>query len=99
MRRDLPIADQMVQVGHVCQGAGGQFCIPPHCRLVLLSAADRPALEEVIRYCRARSVDVAIFEEPDPVEEGGEPMGLTAVCTQPVSGEARKWFRKFRMWR
>ena len=75
------------------------FCIPPGSYLILLAVADQCALEDAILYCESRGIQVAVFDEPDPVEEGGEPMGKTAACTQPIPGELRKYFRKFKMWK
>jgi hypothetical protein len=100
VRTDLPLADQMVQVGHVCLEAGAAFGAPCHCPLVLLAVHDEAALRCVLDTCHAWNVRFCAFTEPDAAEEiGSAPMGLTTACTEPVCGSRRKLFRRFRLWR
>lgn len=61
VRRDLPLADQMVQVAHVCLEAGQAFCVPRHCPLVLLEVADEPALRRVLEHCRRCAISAHIY--------------------------------------
>ncbi len=98
-RTDIPLADQMVQVGHVCQVAGTQFEIPEHCNLVLLGIDSEVKLNEIKELLLDNTVEYVSFYEPDSVVEGGNPMGETALCTQPISGSKRSLFRKFDLWK
>src|SRR5438309_2190510 len=83
VRKDLPIADQIVQVGHACIEAATRFTVPRNCRLVLLEVADHVALEHALDYCSNRRIATAAFYEPDPMGDGlMEPMGVTAACTE-----------------
>ena len=78
VRKDLPLADQMVQVAHVCLEAGQRFCVPCHCPLVLLEVADEPALQHALQHCRRHDIPLHTFTEPDATEAfPNTPMGLT----------------------
>jgi hypothetical protein len=51
------------------------------------------------RRCEQNKIKYSIFYEPDPAEEiSDEPMGYTAICTQPIKGEIRKVFADCEMW-
>ena len=99
VRTDLPPADQIVQVGHVCLEAGTQFPLPPACRLVVLALPDQQALIAAQDYCRERGIRCLTFVEPDPVDAGSsEPMSLTALCTEPLNALKRRHLRRFPLW-
>lgn len=98
VRADLPLADQIVQVGHACLAGASSFAIAPSCRLILIGLADRAALHRAAAYCDARAIRTVAFHEPDPVSPGSPPMGLTAVCTEPLPHSRRKLLRRFRLW-
>ncbi len=99
VRRDLPIADQMVQAAHVCLEAGQRFCVPCHCPLVLLQVADEPALHRALQHCRRYDIATHTFTEPDATEEFPQtPMGLTAACTPPLNTAQRRRMRPFTLW-
>lgn len=89
----------MVQVGHVCMQAGAAYDVPCGCHLVLLAVADQQALLQTMDYCRQHAIRFVTFIEPDPIDDTSpEPMGLTALCTEPVSADKRKLFRRYRLW-
>ncbi len=99
VRTDLPLADQIVQVGHVCLEAGGGFAIPADCRLVALAVPNRETLLACLDFCREREIACRSFVEPDSADEiAAEPMGLTAICTEPLINARRKYLRRFRLW-
>lgn len=98
VRTDLPLADQIVQAGHACLEAGSAFPLPACCRLIVLAAANREALCARLEFCRERGIRFRAFFEPDPVDGDIEPMGLAALCTEPVSHAQRRHFRRFRLW-
>ena len=94
VRRDMPMANQLVQIGHACLEAGNRFDQPEHpCSLVLLSVECEEQLMRAVEFVEQRGIEVYTFYEPD------FPHGCTAACTEPVAGEERRCFRKFRLWR
>jgi hypothetical protein len=97
VRTDIPLADQIVQAGHACIEAGRAFKPPPHTNMVLLAMADEEAITKAL--ASISPVRYEVFWEPDPAFDGKGSMGYTAACTEPVSGDARRLFRKFKMWR
>jgi hypothetical protein len=93
VRTDLPLADQIVQVGHACLEAGRRFHQPqgaPH--LVVLSVRSQAQLRDAVREAEAMGVRCVLFDEPD------DAMGHTAACTGPITGLHRPLFRRFRLW-
>lgn len=99
IRTDIPIADQMVQVGHACQQSGALFGCPENCHLVLLQVPDVWQLLSVENLCDTQKIKYTTFFEIDSVEEGGQSMGKTAVCTEPIEElTTRNHFMKFELW-
>ena len=110
VRTDLPLADQIVQVGHVCALAASTFAVPDRCRLILLGLDNVDAIDAVIHRCEEHDIRVASFFEPDPIDDGspspfqgegwGEvrPMGLTALCTEPIDKRRSRPLRRYRLW-
>jgi len=93
IRIDIPLADQIVQVGHVCLEAGHRFEQPQEpCRLVLLSVASEKQLQVVVEQAELSGVRCVVFYEPD------DNLGWTAACTEPVTGINRRVFRRLPLW-
>lgn len=94
VRTDIPLADQLVQVGHACLEAGNRFeqTVDP-ANLVLLGVPSQQKLYDAIARMEAAGIRCEVFYEPD------DEMGHTAVCTEPVSGLQRRVFRRYRKWR
>src|ERR1700752_695307 len=66
VRSDLPLADQIVQVGHACLEAGSRFPWPegaPH--LVVLSVRSQAQLRDAAREAQAMGIRCVVFDEPD----------------------------------
>lgn len=93
IRTDIPIADQMVQVGHVCYEAGLKFNANPHTYLVLCSVHNEKELLAVEESLGCHNIESHKFYEPD------DDMGYTALCSEPINGAKRKLFRKYRLWK
>lgn len=90
VRTDLPLADQLVQVGHACHEAGSRFeRTAEPCHLVALAVRDADALLQAVE---ATGVRFAVFWEPD------DAMGYTAACSEPLYGDQRRPFRRYRLW-
>ena len=93
MRADIPIAAQIVQFGHACLEAGHRFRQPEtSCNLVVLSVPSEKHLHAAVARIECIGLRCEIFYEPD------NELGYTAVCTEPVSGPARRIFRRFQLW-
>ena len=93
VRQDIAVADQMVQVGHVCYESGLRFKADPHTYLVLCAVANEEELLAVEEHLGCHNIESHKFHEPD------DNMGFTTLCSAPVSGEHRKLFRKYRLWK
>ncbi|MEP7289333.1 MAG: hypothetical protein ABI947_26575 [Chloroflexota bacterium] len=94
VRTDILLAQQVVQVGHACLEAGRQFeWSEGACNLVVLGAATLPDLQIIIEQASLAGIRMARFYEPD-----GD-LGLTAVCTEPLTGPIRRVFRRLTLWR
>jgi hypothetical protein len=77
VRKDIPLADQLVQVGHVCLEAGtilGPASGTPS--MVLLQLNNLEHLKETKVYLECNGIKFTVFNEPD------DNMGETAICTE-----------------
>lgn len=93
VRTDMPLANQLVQVGHTCLEAGARFeQLGKPCSIVLLAITCEVHLMRAVETIEQQSVRMFTFHEPD------FPPGCTAACTEPVTCEKRRLFRKFRLW-
>lgn len=94
VRTDIPIADQIVQVGHACLEAGRRFGGPDShvCNMVLMQIKSRGHLLKLAERAILGGVDLEIFYEPD------DDMRETAFCTAPVGPEYRKIFKGQKLW-
>lgn len=96
MRRDIPLADQIVQASHAALEAGFRFEKPDETsHIVLLSTDD----ERTLMFERSRlelaGVACEMFHEPDqPIN------GWTALATRPITDETeRRLLRRHALWR
>ena len=93
VRTDIPLADQIVQVGHACMEAGFKFAKPDlPVNLVLLCVDSETQLLQELERMRLRGIQFALFNEPD------DDMGFTAACTDPLQAHYRREFRNFPLW-
>lgn len=93
IREDLSIPQLIVQSSHAAWDAGSRFNKPhgtPH--MVLIGVKSQEHLKQTADYLEQHGIEFEMFYEPD-VEE------YTAVASQPVSGETRKLFKHFRLFR
>ena len=95
VRRDIPLADQIVQVGHACLEAGRRFVQPSApCHLVVLEVPHRAALLDAASRLDVVGLPYVLFWEPD------DALGVTALATRPVTTEQeRRLFRRYPLWR
>ena len=92
MRADLPLPDQIVQVGHACLEAGRRVQPDAGCHLVVLTVTDQIDLAQIIDRLAAINIRCAAFYEPD------HDFGLTAICTEPIADQRRRIFRHYPLW-
>jgi hypothetical protein len=94
VRTDIPLADQIVQVGHACLEAGFKFQKPDETiHLVVVGVESQTQLLTVLEGLRLRDVRYVMFFEPD------NGLGFTAACTEPLSNRYRREFRDFPLWK
>lgn len=93
VRTDIPVADQSVQVAHVCLEAGYRFGRPTETLpLVLLAVPSEAYLRDAVAWIEASGAHCVIFVEPD------DALGCTAVCTEPLGPSYRRILRKLPLW-
>jgi len=98
VRKDLPLADQMVQVGHACFESGMHFG-KEDTHLILLQVENQSELINWSEIMKEHRVKFSMFFEPDPIfDEDTEPMGYTAICSEPISGLRRELFKNCVLW-
>jgi len=94
VRTDIPLADQIVQVGHACLEAGFKFQKPSEIvNLVVVGIESEIRLLATLERMSLRGIQFVLFHEPD-----GE-MGFTAACTKPLTIAYRREFRNFPLWK
>ena len=83
-----------MQVGHACIEAGNKFDQPSSpLFLVVLQVKNQNELMEAVERIERNGVKSTTFYEPD------DDLGYTAACTEPVTGERRKLFRRYQTWK
>jgi hypothetical protein len=94
VRTDIPLADQVVQVGHACLEAGFKYPRPNEIvNLVLLTVASEKQLLVYIGRLGTTGIKYALFHEPD------NQMGYTAACTEPLAAIHKREFRHLPLWK
>lgn len=93
VRRDIPLADQVVQVAHAAFEAGQRWHGDREtCHLILVAVASQQALVDLAARCEARGIGFTLFDEPD------DQMGYTALCSEPLRDSRRRVFRRYPLW-
>ena len=93
IRKDIPLADQIVQVGHLGHIAGRTFQHPTTTNLVLLQIESQKDLLDVGRYLRKTRIKYITHWEPD------DNMGYSGIATEAIYGKQRDHFRRFKLWK
>ena len=92
MRSDLPTPQQVVQSCHAAIEVA-RTLLPaelPHPHLVVCSVSGERELFQCLERLRRLGIAYRAFHEPD---RGSE---LTALGTEPISGERRRIFKRYR---
>lgn len=93
VRKDLPLVDQMVQVGHVCHRAGWLYSFSENTHLILLQVKNEEQLEDIKwELIFDKHIACIGFYEPD------DNMGYTAIATQPIYGKDREKLKEYHLW-
>lgn len=94
VRSDLSHAQIVVQTSHAAIEAARQGLIPadrPHPHLVVLGVRDENKLIQIQSKLEAAGIRFRSFIEPDIGNQ------LTAIATEPISGERRKFFKNYQL--
>jgi hypothetical protein len=99
IRKDIPLADQIVQTAHSAFHAG-EANLRHGCSLegevpalVLLQVPNEEALFALHEKLKKAGIIHSTFHEPD------DNMGWTSITTVSIEGEARKLFSNLPLWR
>ena len=95
MRRDLPLAHQMVQAGHAALEAGLKLpCeVPEPSSLIMIGVKDQKELYKARRYLSKHDIKTEMFFEPD------WNYGHTAFGTEALIDSRRHTLRRFQLWK
>lgn len=93
VRKDISKAQQIVQSCHACFESGYYLAhVADNVHLVLLSCENTKHLNALSSFLDMHGVKYKKFFEPD------DNLGYTALCTEVLSGDKRKLFRKCNLW-
>lgn len=92
VRRDLSIAQQIIQSAHATFEVGLVEDISKSPNFVLIGVDNLQHLRNVERVLQAGGIGYNIFFEPDVDQH-------TAIATAPIKGNKRKFFKHFELYR
>lgn len=95
VRKDLPLAQQLVQASHAAHESGVHFCNDTSKinHLVLFEVSDEHRLLKAYDRLSMQGIRSCLFREPDMGDEA------TSCCTEPLMDEYKFHFSKYRLWR
>jgi hypothetical protein len=95
VRKDLPIAQQLVQAAHAAHESGLHLCQDKSevNYLVALEVQNEEQLIAANDRIESRGIKAILFREPDIGNKA------TALCTEPIWGDKRKLFSRYSLWR
>ena len=96
VRLDLPLEQQLVQLGHAIYGVASLW-VPAEPgaaapNMIVCGAPSLRVLERVARKCMVHGVPHFAWSEPDAA------LGFTALCTVPLTGWQRDLFKNYKLW-
>jgi hypothetical protein len=90
----MPHHYQIIQAAHATQEITKEIEHPERtCHFILFEAKDEQHLKDIKCKLDARDIKSHMFHEPD------YDTGYTAIATEPIYGDDRKFFRKFKMFK
>ena len=97
LRKDIPQTAQIIQAAHATHEMALRIKEEQKpekiAHFVLFQANDEAHLERIKTFLDTNSVGHYTFYEPD------YDMGHTAIACEPIYGDRRNIFRKFKMWK
>lgn len=96
IRKDIPLAQQILQACHACVLAGREYRHGDETHLILLQIKDESQLWEVVNLLCDVNIKSQMFYEPDLYK--GRTMGYTAIATEIVQEDQRQIFSEFKLW-
>lgn len=94
IRKDLPLHYQIIQAAHATQEITKECDHPDRtCHFILFEAKDECDLTKIKEKLDVNGIKSHMFNEPD------YGTGFTSIATEPIYGEARKFFKKFKMYK
>lgn len=87
IRRDLTVAQKIVQGAHAAAKAGHSF--GDHSHLICFDIKTQDELIKAAQFLESRGIRYEMFYEPD------FDTGYTSICTEPLRGDQRKPLRRF----
>lgn len=88
IRKDIPIENMIVQACHSCLDLAK---VPKNTHLVLIGVRNEKAITETSQFLDSKGVKHQMFFEPD------FSLGFTSIATEPVYGNSRRKFSKFKL--
>jgi hypothetical protein len=94
VRRDISLAQQLVQSNHASWEAGLAFESPGHtCSMVICTVADQNELLEAAERLHRHGIEHQVFFEPD------FGMGYSALCTRALTTKKERYaMSKYPLW-
>jgi hypothetical protein len=89
IRLDIPLAQQIIQVGHACTQAAAKFGSTADSHLVLLGVVDERTLRQADRAISDYGILRVLYEDPDLP-------GASAICTALVP--PTRHFNRYKLW-
>lgn len=92
-RQDLPVAKQIVHTNHAVFQMALEVEEQGIPSVIVIGMPDEPALHRVVNSLAAKNVEVRPWVDPNYPE-----LGITAVCTMPVTQEERATLSCYRIY-
>jgi len=96
VRKDLDVQDQMCQAVHAAQISGALYGCPEDCHLVVLGVENEKELLVTSLVCSKAKIQYVIFDEPS--NANNQSLGFTAIATEPISQNKRRYFSSHKLW-
>lgn len=89
----MPIHQQIIQTAHATQEITKTSVNPERtCHFILFGIKDEDELIKTQMMLDMKGINTHLFYEPDISSH-------TSLCTEPIYGEQRKIFKKFKMYK
>ena len=93
VRSDIEKQNQIAQACHAAVLAGNKFNQPDEVpNIVILNSKNEDDLTLLCYELNEQGIEFESFYETE------FPIGLNSICTEPISGNKRKIFKKYKLW-